>query len=307
MTDDLRTGLTIPSGRARFAGANIGTWIGFKQLILFVEDAVLEYLRARDHGPARLYLDYGLCVTIVASRLRLVQPVRLDDMIEAHVAPAPRMEPGELALSVRLFIVRGGDRSLAVTGSMKIAFERSKNGLPVRETPTELVPLVRTAPDSASSELPARGPRTFVWETRIPYFHCQFSEQLQYAAHLALIEEVVERFLADRGLSIRTMLEARSWIPVVSDVRTELRGRATMEETIQLHYTVEDVLKDVSYTARVDCYAIREGRAALVATSRITHGYARIDGHQAGLARLDAGTIATLMGPGKPPLAKESR
>jgi hypothetical protein len=58
-------------------------------------------------------------------------------------------------------------------------------------------------------------------------------------------------------------------------------GEALMEEELLTVFEVESVFKDATYTARMDCYALREGGAVKVATGVITHGYAVIDGRTA--------------------------
>ncbi len=115
-----------------------------------------------------------------------------------------------------------------------------------------------------------------MWKWRIPYFYCHFTERLQHSGYLRLMEEVVDRFLASRGISIQTMLETRRWIPVVPNARLEILSEALMEETIYTVYTVKHIFKDVTYTSRMDCYVPRNNMLVHTATGQITHGYAEI-------------------------------
>jgi acyl-CoA thioesterase FadM len=310
---------TYYTGYPRFEGANIGTWIGFKQLYFFLEEALLAYFRERGWGPQYLFQEHGLCLDIVVCRIRLLQPLHIDDVIHANVNVDKRQREGELTLAMQLFVDRAGERQVVLKGTMSVRLLQEPSTHVAQPVPEALAPYVRheinrnpsstvTSASCASPHgiqhpddnivrsFPSYESTTFVWRWRIPYFYCHYSKHIQHSGYIRLLEEVVDLFLADRGLSIRTMLESHSWIPVVSDVRTAIRERAFMEETIYTLYTVEDILKDVSYTARMDCYVLREGEPLLTATSRIVHGYAEIKGHTAGLARFDAATIAALQG-----------
>ncbi len=50
-----------------------------------------------------------------------------------------------------------------------------------------------------------------------------------------------------------------------------------MEEDLYTVYTVENVFKDFTYTSRMDCYVVRDGRLVPTATGKVTHGYALIE------------------------------
>jgi len=131
----------------------------------------------------------------------------------------------------------------------------------------------------------------------VPYYYCQFSEHLQFSGYVRAMEEVVDRFLADRGLSVSTMLRTRGWIPVVSRARIGVLADVAMEETVHTVFTVTDVLKDLGFDARMDCYVRRDETLVHTATGRILHGYAVASGPGAGgLATLDGPTVAALTG-----------
>lgn len=97
------------------------------------------------------------------------------------------------------------------------------------------------------------------------------------SGYLRLMEEGKDRFVADRGISIKTLLDDRRWIPVVprSDIR--ILDEALMEEDLYTVYTVEEVFKDFTYTSRMDFYVLRDGKLVKTATGRIVHGYAVIE------------------------------
>jgi acyl-CoA thioesterase FadM len=307
------------TGYARFEGANIGTWVGFKHMYFFLEEALLAYLRERGWGPQYLFQEHRLCLDILACKMRLLQPLHIDDLIHATVNVDKRQHEGDLTLVMQLFVDRAGQRQLVLKGTMSVCLLQEQSTQGAQPVPDELAPYVRNESNEAPAltvipasfasargiqhpdddivrHFPAYESNTFVWRWHIPYFYCHYSKHMQHSGYIHLLEEVVDLFLAERGLSVRTMLERHSWIPVVSDVRTAIRERAFMEETIYTLYTVEDILKDVSYTARMDCYVLREGEPLLTATSRIVHGYAEIKGNNAGLAHFDAATMAALRG-----------
>jgi hypothetical protein len=111
---------------------------------------------------------------------------------------------------------------------------------------------------------------------------------------------VVEGFLAARGLSIRTLLAERSWIPVVSRVRVRMLADARMEEVVHTCFAVEEVLRDAAFRARMDCWVRRGDGLVRCATASILHGYALSRGPEAGrLVELDAATQAALLGRGR--------
>jgi hypothetical protein len=77
----------------------------------------------------------------------------------------------------------------------------------------------------------------------------------------------------------------------------QLLADAHMEETLHTVFTVEEIVKDVMYTARMDCYVLRDGRLVPTATGTILHGYAVSRGDNAGaLAEFDAATRTALLG-----------
>ena len=118
---------------------------------------------------------------------------------------------------------------------------------------------------------------SFVWKWRMPYFYCHFTERVQMSGYLRLMEEVVDLFLRERGVSIKTLLDEQNWIPVVPHSRITLLDEARMEEDLYTVFTVENVFKGFTYTARMDCYALRDGVLVPTATGHITHGYAVIE------------------------------
>jgi acyl-CoA thioesterase FadM len=123
-------------------------------------------------------------------------------------------------------------------------------------------------------------------------------DRLQHSGYLRLMEEVVDLYLQHRGISIRTLLDQRSWIPVVAKAGLEILREARLEEEIHTVFTVRDVYKDLLYSATMDCYVARGGDWVHTARGHIVHGYAHMP--QRGVMKLmplDASVRAALTGP----------
>src|SRR5262249_51880992 len=78
--------VTALTCRPRYEGANIRTWIGFKQFMLLAEEAVLAWFRERGLGPQRLYHEHGLGLEIVDSSVQLPALLEVDDEVRAEVS-----------------------------------------------------------------------------------------------------------------------------------------------------------------------------------------------------------------------------
>jgi acyl-CoA thioesterase FadM len=270
--------------RPRFEGGNIRAWIGFKHFMYLAEEAVLEWFRGRQLGPATLFHEYGLSLSIVDSSVRLPAVLELDDVVRAEVTGGPER------FTVRAYAERPGSPAV-LRARVSVAL------VPLpgthRPVPPELAPAVGRL-DRGEPAGPA-DPDAYLWTWRVPYYYCQFSEHIQHSGYVRALEEVVDRFLDDRGMSIRTMLDERGWIPVVPRARVRQFAAVAMEETVHTAFVVTDVVKDVGFDARMDCYVRRNGTLVRAATAQILHAYAVARGPGAGrLAELDAETVAAL-------------
>lgn len=313
-------GVTVYTGRPGFEGANIHTWIGFKHFMYQLEEAALEYCREHGLSPQRLYQEHGLCLETVEARARLLHTLQIDDRIEVEVRRADSAVAGELALSAEMFVEADGERRKALSGRLQLLLRSASDGPGPEHLPREVAALLHPMIDRAAKQpaplihlpdglsvkeaertLPAllqsAHGNAFVWPSRIPYFYCRYTQWLHYSGYVRLMEEVVDRFLADRGISIRTMLETRNWIPVVYDARIEILREALLEETIYTVFTLQETLKEITYTARVDWYVFRGGALLRTATGRINHSYLGIEGRSGGqLVTFDEATMAALRG-----------
>ncbi|MFE6776503.1 alpha/beta fold hydrolase [Streptomyces sp. NPDC057702] len=300
-------------GQPRYEGANIRTWIGFKHFMYLVEEGVLQYFRDRGVGARDIYHRYGLGLEVVDSSVQLPVALEAEERVYATVVSG-KPKPGQGApFNVSLTVERAGETVTVLKGKVQVALVAVKDGSGSEPVPAILEPYV--VPDvsalansaRATLEVPAgatvadvlapEGSGAYLWDWRAPYYYCHFSDRLQHSAYIRTMEEVVDRFLADRGLAVGTLLDERGWIPVVSRARVQLLSDIYMEETVHTVFKVEDILKDTMYTARMDCYVRRGDTLERAATGTIMHGYAISRGEQAGtVAVLDEATQATLLG-----------
>lgn len=295
---------TIVRGRPGYEGGNIRTWVGFKHFDYLVEAAVLQWLREHAVAPGRLYREHGVGVEIVDCSLLLPAVLDVDDEVTVEVRP---VRPGRFG--VRLAVHRDDTDVTVCRAKVTVALVRERDAPASDPLPPDLAGLVvdgvREAADLEPRDLdvPAGAEPAdvfkdaFLWTWRVPYFYCHYSDRVQHSGYVRALEEVVDRFLADRGISVGRMLAERGWIPVVSRARVRLVADAHMEETMFTTFTVQEVLKGVTYDARMDCHVRRGDRLVHVATAQILHGYAVSRGPDAGrLAELDGSTLDALTG-----------
>jgi len=302
--------MTVCSLRPRFQGANIRTWIGFKQLLYLVEEAVLQWFRERQMGPQRLFHDYGVELEIIDSSALLITLMEADDIVTAEA----ELYQGN-QLSVRLLVRRGECDVVSVKAKVIVALRPAKAGANARLYPRDVASWVArsatcnnegdvlhlTPGQSVESLLAPSGSRNFLWTWQARYFDCHYSHHVQHSTYVRVLEEVVDRFLGDRGISITRMLREYKWIPVVSRVRVTMLAEAYMDEKVCTTFVVQDVMKGFTYDGRMDCYARRGNTLVHTATARILHGYAISEGERAGqLTELDQATIDALMAETRP-------
>lgn len=275
--------MTVSVHRPRHEGANIRTWIGFKHFMYLVEEALLDWLRSTTVGAQRLYLDHGLGFNVLDCSMLLPAVLELDDEVRAYVVP---QQPGRFR--VRLHAVRNGTETTVARANVTVALVPEQTAAVVPDLP---VP-VRALPSSGGATPPDDA---FTWSWRVPYFYCQFSDRVQHSGFVRVLEEVVDLFLADRGISVGHLLSERGWIPVVSRVRVRLLGVAHMEEVVHTSFRVDEIVRGTMFDGSMHCAVQRDGIMIPVAEGKILHGYAVSRGPDAGrLATLDDATITAL-------------
>jgi acyl-CoA thioesterase FadM len=306
-TSSTTSSTTTCTLRPRYEGSNICTWIGFKHVNYLVEEAVLDSVRQRFAPPRELFETYGAGLDIVDIDTRILHALHMDDEVTATVVPGKPVE-GRLTFAVTIEVDRPAGRLKAVTSKVAavLRLDDHHGGEPAAPLPDDLAAVAVTSlgtPErvevpqeqvdalldgarigrgTITTDVPAAlrvgdGPAV-AWSWRIPYPYCHFTTRMQMSGLLRNIEEVVDLFLAERGVSIRTLLDEQGWIPVVPHSRSTWLAEALMEEELVTVFEVVDVFKDLTYTARVDSYVRRDGAFERVATGVITHGYALIDG-----------------------------
>jgi acyl-CoA thioesterase FadM len=297
--------------RPRFEGCNITTWIGFKHVNYLVIEAVLAHFRTAGLGTRALYERRGLGLEVTQLDTRIATALHADDLVTATVTPEPRAVGGGLTAAIALRVERAGQTTTAATATAHVVLRREDDVAPPAPIPPEGQGLVVTRVGSGGDGRPltatpvleelTASANAFGWKWRIPYFYCHHSRRLGMSGYLRLMEEAVDLFLADRGISIDALLRDRDWIPVVPRSEIRVLDEALMEEDLYTVLTVEEVFKDLTYTARMDCYVARDGTLHQTATGTITHGYALIEGPgRWGLVNFDDRVLDALRGGGGP-------
>ncbi|WP_457030395.1 thioesterase family protein [Kitasatospora sp. P5_F3] len=298
-------------GRPRYDGANINTFIGFKNFMTLAEESVLQHFRDQGFGPQRLFTTYGLGLEVVDSSTRLINTLHADDLVHGTVESTPVKSGQGLTCKVDLVTTRDGVDVPVLAGRLKVALVTEVDGVPAEPVPAELRSLVVAdvaaagkarpvleVPAGVTAEKALAPANGFVWDWEIPYFYCHWYTRLQSSGYVRLLEEATDRYLAHAGLPITGLLAQRDWIPVVSKARVQMHGDAYMGEVLHITYRVDDVIKDIVWTATMECHVRRGDQLVNVATCTIMHGYVPARGPEAfaGIVTLDEATQRALLG-----------
>lgn len=287
--------------RPRYEGNNICTWIGFKHVNYLIEEAVLEHFRNSGLPTRRLFEEFGLGLDIIGIDSRILNAFHLDESAVAEVVPATGDDDTVLTFKVKMSKADSSGKD--VTAKVRVVLRRETFVEETDSVPAELAQFtvdriggsepgaavstvdntalsagrgITTGADPVLAHL-LEGQNAVGWKWRIPYPYCHYNERLQMSGYLRQMEEVVDLFLAERGISIKSLLDDRKWIPVVPHSKITILDEVGMEEDLYTVYTVEDVFKEFTYTSRMDCYVVRDGHLVQTATGHITHGYAVIE------------------------------
>ncbi|MFC5286666.1 thioesterase family protein [Actinokineospora guangxiensis] len=282
-----------------YEGANINTTLGFKHVNYLVEQAVVAHFANAGLPVGALYQDHGLGFDLTSLDTRLTAPTYVDDRPSLTVTPKTREGSGELVFAVTATVQRDGEPVKSTSSTVRAALRLDERVADRAPVPAGLEPFVVarvggaprgpavTAADTTdlTADRGTQGQDPVLaqligdsnahgWKWRVPYFYVHFFERLQMSGYLRVMEEVVDLFLAERGISIRTLLHERNWIPAVTRSRIDVLDEVLIEEDLYTVYTVEDVLKGLLYNSRMDCYVVRDGHLVRTATGTIQHGYA---------------------------------
>nr|URG41746.1 Pep16 [Streptomyces sp. NAK02211] len=297
-----------------YEGANIGTYIGFKHVNYLVEKAVIEHFRRQGLPVGALYEQYGLGFDLVELEAPLRGGVFVDDEAVLEVRPVTGGDGTAFRFKVTITVLRDGEPKKIVTASAAAVLRRDEDDrrLPGRVTAPAVLdrftvaslgtPEPGEAVAGTGAQLPSGGSTDqdpvldqllagrngYGWKLRVPYPYVHFFDRMHMSAYLRQMEEAKHRFVDARGISIGAQLAERNWIPAVTHSRIEILGEALLEEDLYTVYTVESIFKTLLYTARMDCYVVREGRLVRMATGVITHGYGVVEnGNQARVVSWD--------------------
>lgn len=299
--------------RPYFEGQNVMTWLGFKHVMYLAEEAVIDYLRKEGILVGKLFRETGLAFEITHSSGRLLHAIQIDDTVTIKLSEH-RSGLHQKQLMVEMFVPRDGQILRSYKGKVQFGFKKDHSlgfQSEAEVAPLALEPftskdlnpyeagdsLVVEMSGDALSSVRKKYPNAYVWQQRIPYYYCHYNERLQMSGYLRYIEEAQDRFLADKGISIYSMLRNNRWIPVVPSASLTMHQESYMEEDLLIVYQLSDIIKNFTYTHDVLFYRQRDSRLDLVASGKINHGYARLQSRDTmTLAPMDSQTIDKLGG-----------
>ena len=303
--------------KPRFEGCNVGTWIGFKHVMYLAEEAIVEWFRQQQLAPADLLENKALSLEITDLSLRLIAGTRVDDLVTAELQPITKPGANAIRFKVNLYKTEQGETIKLATGKAAVqiarAFEFQEDAEAV---PHAVEPFIinQIAKDSASrltlnkdageeeirQRLTEQHPNSFIWKWRIPYFYCHNTYRLQMSGYARIMEEIVDLFLHDRGISIGSLLYNKdyNWIPVVSAAKISLTEEARLEDTLYSVFSIDDVMQEKFYSAQLNSYVQRDNQLVQTATGTISHAYVAIADRRVGteLATFDDKVMKALTG-----------
>ncbi|MFH8349165.1 acyl-CoA thioesterase [Streptomyces sp. NPDC018045] len=317
---------TTTAGRPRHEGVNVRTWAGFRQYLCLLEEAVLDHFHRSGPGARRLYEEFGHGLDIVESTGTYSAPLLLDETTRTRLTATEPVPRQGLRLKARMTINAPEQARPVFRGTARVALvaDRDRTNRPplppeLQPLPPELRPLAVDSVDAvAHPALPAGSPPTplrlpsptapepvlpdpgsnaLLWRRRVPYFHCHYDRRMQHAGYVRILEDVVDRYLAARGIAIGDHLATRGLVPVVHRTRIRMLADAFMEERLHTVFAVTDIIRGTLFDARMDCYVRRGDALVPTATATITHGYAHTTGERTGApAELDEPIVKALLG-----------
>lgn len=121
------------------------------------------------------------------------------------------------------------------------------------------------------------------------------TRELHHSGYERIIEEAVDLFLENKNLSIKSMLDKKSWIPVVSKSKICLLNKVEIEDTIYVVFDVKNILFNRLYEADIIFFKVIDNKLLEVAHGEISHGYSDIKEPQnPELVVLDCETLKAL-------------
>ncbi len=113
--------------RVYWEDTDAGGVVFYANYLKFFERARTEWLRARGVGQQRMREETGGMFVVTETRVRYLQPARLDDLLQVSVqVKEPR------AASMTLFQQARRDDTLLAEGDIRIAFVDAASFKPIR-------------------------------------------------------------------------------------------------------------------------------------------------------------------------------
>ncbi len=274
-------------------GNNIMSWLGFKHIMYLAEEAVLEHFKNAGTGFRSLLEDDGLVIDIIENKGRILHALKLDEDVSIIVQPAKRKIANAFAFDIKMLVSRSDKEIKTYTGHIKVVLkhDQSLGFKPVEKIAPAFLPYVTEQAALPNMELktfdlvPAQDIESqipcltenghrIIWEKRIPYFYCHGNERLKMSGYLRLMEEADELFCHQQGISIKSLLDEKRWIPAVPSANMTILSEVLMEETLYISYEVKDFVKDLTYKSTMTCYLKKNDKLVEVAKGEIVHAYA---------------------------------
>lgn len=283
-------------------GANVENYIGFKHMTYLMEEAVISFLRDLYLSPNILYKKYGIKIIIKSLSIDILKAMNIDDFIEIDICTS---------MAINEFVVKAYDNN-------RISFFKGKVGIDIEltnknveletlpkkvtdflngilETKTKESFIEKSIENNPISDLKMLYKSAFIYSKRIPYYYCNYTKELHHSGYERIIEEAVDLFLEHKNLSIKSMLDKKSWIPVVSKSKVYLLNKVEIEDIVYIVFNVKNILFNRLYEAEIIFFKVIDNKLQEVAHGEISHGYSDIkDPQNPELVELDYETLKAL-------------
>lgn len=267
-------------------GANVENYIGFKHMTYLMEEAIISFLRDLYLSPNVLYKKYGIKIIIKSLSIDILKAINIDDFIEIDICSS---------MVFNEFVIRAYDNNNSFfRGKVGIDIEltNKKVGLDLlpKEVANFLNGVLRAKTEESFLEKSIEGNpisylkqlynSAFIYSKRIPYYYCNYTKELHHSGYERIIEETVDLFLENKNLSIRSMLDKKSWIPVVSKSKVCLLNKVEIEDIVYIVFDVKNILFNRIYEADIIFFKVKDNKLQEVARGEISHGYSDIKNPQ---------------------------
>ena len=283
-------------------GANVENYIGFKHMTYLMEESIISFLRDLYLSPNILYKKYGIKIIIKSLSIDILKAMNVDDFIEIDICTS---------MAVNEFVIKAYDnnRNSFFRGKVGIDIELTNKNVRLEVLPEKVTDFLNGILEAKKEESFREKPiesnpisdlkmlyrAAFIYSKRIPYYYCNYTRELHHSGYERIIEEAVDLFLENKNLSIKSMLDKKSWIPVVSKSKLCLLNKVEIEDTIYVVFDVKNILFNRLYEADIIFFKVIDNKLLEVAHGEISHGYSDIKEPQnPELVVLDCETLKAL-------------